>query len=70
MNTNEYAVTGMTCAHCESSVREEVGGVPGVARVEVSARTGTLIVTSSGPIDDMRIIDALGDAGYAAVPVA
>ncbi|MGO1921728.1 MAG: heavy-metal-associated domain-containing protein, partial [Microbacterium sp.] len=30
MSTTEYQVTGMTCGHCEMSVREEVGQVAGV----------------------------------------
>ena len=35
--TTEYQVTGMTCEHCEGSVRAEVSQVPGVTGVEVSA---------------------------------
>ena len=27
--TTEYQVTGMTCGHCEMSVREEVSEIPG-----------------------------------------
>ena len=30
MASNNYQVTGMTCGHCEMSVREEVGEIPGV----------------------------------------
>lgn len=70
MSTVEYTVTGMTCGHCELSVREEVSGVPGVEDVEVSATTGTLIVTSSGPIDDAPVLNAVDEAGYSAVRVS
>jgi copper chaperone CopZ len=70
MSTIEYTVTGMTCGHCELSVREEVSGVPGVEDVEVSATTGTLIVTSTGPIDDAQVLNAVDEAGYSAVRVA
>ncbi|MCH9668649.1 MAG: heavy-metal-associated domain-containing protein [Mycolicibacterium sp.] len=70
MSTNKYVVTGMTCGHCELSVREEVSEVAGVQDVEVSAKTGTLIVTSSGRIDDVPILDAVDEAGYSAVRVA
>ena len=66
MNTVTYAVTGMTCGHCELSVREEVSGVAGVQDVEVSATAGTLIVTSSGPVDDAQILRAVDEAGYSA----
>ncbi len=68
--TTKYAVTGMTCGHCELSVREEVSEVAGVQDVQVSATTGTLIVTSSGPVDDAQILHAVDEAGYSAVRVA
>ncbi len=70
MSTTTYAVTGMTCGHCEVSVREEVSGVAGVEDVEVSATAGTLIVTSSGLVDDAQILRAVDEAGYSAVRVA
>ncbi len=70
VSTKKYAVTGMTCGHCELSVQEEVSEVAGVQDVEVSAKTGTLIVTSSGRIDDAHILDAVDEAGYSAVRVA
>ena len=70
MSTIEYTVTGMTCGHCELSVLEEVSRVPGVEDVEVSATTGTLIVTSSGLIDDAQVLNAVDEAGYTAVRVA
>ena len=52
MTTNEFQVTGMTCGHCEMSIREEVSEVPGVEDIQVSAQTGTLVVTGSGSLDD------------------
>jgi copper chaperone CopZ len=70
MNTRKYAVTGMTCGHCEMSVREEVGELAGVEAVEVSAQTGELIVESSAPIDDRQVLAAVDEAGYSAVRVA
>ena len=70
MSTIKYAVTGMTCVHCELSVREEVSEVAGVQDVEVSATTGTLIVTPNGPVDDVQILHAVDEAGYSAVRVA
>lgn len=70
MSTLTYAVTGMTCGHCEQSVREEVSEVTGVLDVEVSATSGTLLVTSSGPVDDAQILHAVDEAGYSAVRVA
>lgn len=67
MATTEFQVTGMTCGHCELSVREEVGELSGVESIQVSAHTGTLVVTSADPIDDERILAAVVEAGYSAV---
>ncbi|MFZ4893187.1 heavy-metal-associated domain-containing protein [Plantibacter sp. Mn2098] len=67
MTTTEYAVTGMTCAHCERSVTDEVSQIAGVDGIEVSAAAGTLVVTSEAPLDDALVIAAVDEAGYAAV---
>lgn len=70
VNTREYTVSGMTCGHCEQSVREEVGAVAGVQDVEVSVARGTLTVTVGAPVEDAAILAAVDDAGYSAVRVA
>ncbi|GAB3611741.1 heavy-metal-associated domain-containing protein [Humibacter ginsengisoli] len=67
MTTAEYDVTGMTCEHCELSVREEVSEVPGVEDIRVSAQDGRLVVTSSATIDDDAVLSAVREAGYTAV---
>ena len=67
MTTTTYTVTGMTCGHCETSVRGEVSQVPGVTGVEVSVATGRLVVTAEQPVDDAAVIAAVDEAGYAAV---
>lgn len=67
MPTAEYQVTGMTCGHCETSIREEVGEIAGVERIDVSARTGRLVVTATGELDDARVLAAVEEAGYSAV---
>ncbi|MCD2440945.1 heavy-metal-associated domain-containing protein [Agromyces sp. SYSU K20354] len=68
-NTNEYQVTGMTCGHCEMSVREEVGQIAGVEDIKVSAQTGRLVVTGSGAVGDAQVLAAVEEAGYSAVRV-
>ncbi|WP_314428254.1 heavy-metal-associated domain-containing protein [uncultured Microbacterium sp.] len=70
MTKNEFQVTGMTCGHCEMSVREEVSEVPGVEDIQVSAQTGMLVVSGSAPIDDAQILAAVAEAGYSAVRTA
>jgi copper chaperone len=70
MTTSEYLVSGMSCGHCEAAIVGEVGQIPGVDGVDVNARTGRLIVTSSAPIDRNAVLDAVDEAGYEAVLVA
>ncbi len=70
MTTSEYRVDGMSCGHCEAAVKDEVGRLPGVERVDVSADTGRLVVTSSVPIDAATVLGAVDEAGYEAVLVA
>ena len=66
MNTTTYAVTGMTCGHCEGSVRSEVAKLDGVTGIEVSAASGTLVVTSDSALDDAAVLAAVDEAGYSA----
>lgn len=70
MTKNEFQVTGMTCGHCEMSVREEVSEIPGVEDIQVSAQTGKLVVTGSAALDDAQILAAVAEAGYSAVRTA
>ncbi|TYB60288.1 heavy-metal-associated domain-containing protein [Nonomuraea sp. PA05] len=64
MSTTTYTVNGMTCGHCVSSVKEEVGEVAGVTGVEVDLATGLLTVDSDGPVDPAKIVAAVEEAGY------
>ena len=67
MTVNEYQVTGMTCGHCELSIREEVSEISGVEDIQVSAQTGKLVVT--GAVDEAAVLAAVEEAGYSAVRV-
>lgn len=67
MSTNDYQVTGMTCGHCEMSIREEVEQIAGVQDIAVSAQTGKLTVTGADTIDDAQVLAAVEEAGYSAV---
>ncbi|MEU4182846.1 heavy-metal-associated domain-containing protein [Micrococcus luteus] len=69
MASNDYQVAGMTCGHCEMSIREEVSEIPGVQDIQVSAQTGKLNVTAEGEIDDAKVLAAVEEAGYSAVRV-
>ncbi|MGS2647374.1 MULTISPECIES: cation transporter [unclassified Streptosporangium] len=63
MSTTTYTVTGMTCGHCVSSVKEEVGEVPGVTGVDVDLETGRVDV-SGDSFDDAAVRAAVKEAGY------
>ncbi|GAA3187383.1 heavy-metal-associated domain-containing protein [Nonomuraea roseoviolacea] len=62
--TATYTVKGMTCGHCVSSVKEEVGEVPGVTGVEVDLQSGLLTVASEQPVEQSAIVAAVEEAGY------
>lgn len=66
MSTATYSVTGMTCAHCVSSVTEEVSEVPGVTDVAVSLESGTVTVTGDEAVvtDTALVRAAVEEAGY------
>ncbi|MEV6240125.1 heavy metal-associated domain-containing protein [Lentzea sp. NPDC051838] len=59
-----YTVTGMTCGHCVSSVKEELGDVAGVTGVEVVLETGAVTVTSDRELDRTEVVAAVSEAGY------
>ncbi|GAA1586035.1 heavy-metal-associated domain-containing protein [Leucobacter aridicollis] len=69
MHTTEFTVTGMTCGNCENHVRQEVGEVPGVRVLEVSAASGLLRVESEAQLDVAAVIAAVDEAGYEATTV-
>jgi copper chaperone CopZ len=62
--TSTYTVTGMTCGHCVAAVSAEVGAVPGVTSAAVDLESGTLTVTSTGPVGRPEIEAAVTEAGY------
>jgi copper chaperone len=64
MTQTTYAVTGMTCGHCAGSVREELGELPGVRRIDVDLGTGNVRVTSENALDPGRVEQAIRTAGY------
>lgn len=63
MDTAVYVVPGMSCAHCEAAVKEEVSALPGVEGVVVDL--GSKRVEVSGvALDDAAIRAAIEEAGY------
>jgi copper chaperone len=68
--TIEYRVSGMSCGHCEASVRREVAKLNGVEDITVSAATGQLVVTTAAPLSDADVLAAVDEAGYEAARVS
>ncbi|AJE68676.1 heavy-metal-associated domain-containing protein [Corynebacterium glutamicum] len=66
MAIKNYTVEGMTCGHCVSSVKEEVGEVAGVAAVDVTLETGAVQVTGEDFTDE-AVKAAVVEAGYKVV---
>jgi copper chaperone len=64
MTTKTYTVSGMTCGHCVSSVRSEVGKLVGVREVQFDLATGAVTVMSDGPLDASAVAAAVDEAGY------
>jgi copper chaperone len=67
MSEAVYTVRGMTCDHCVSAVRTEVGAVDGVTGVDVDLGSGRVRVTSDQPLDDGAVRAAVEEAGYEVV---
>ena len=60
----EYIVTGMSCAACQSRVEKAVAKLDGVEKVSVSLLTNSMQVT--GTASPEAVINAVTNAGYGA----
>jgi copper chaperone CopZ len=72
MVEQSFLVTGMTCDHCVSAVRDEVTKVYGVIDVQVDLVPGavsTVIVSSEQPVAESSVREAVDEAGYEVVAV-
>jgi copper chaperone len=61
-DTQIFTVTGMTCGHCELSVREEVEELDGVSSATADRASGRLTVV--GDVDPDAVRKAVETAGY------
>jgi copper chaperone CopZ len=62
---SEYTlhVPAMSCASCETMVREAATRLPGVASVDADAETGTVTVTGE-PATRTAAVQAITESGY------
>ena len=68
IGSTTFTVTGMKCDHCRRAVTQEISAVDGVESVDVDLASGTVTVTTAGPVDRADIVAAVDEAGYALVP--
>lgn len=69
MNTT-ITVSGMTCGHCVSSVKEELTEVPGVQSVSVDLNAGGIspvTIESTRELSSEETAAAVQEAGYTIV---
>lgn len=64
MSTLTVTVSGMTCGHCASSVREEVGNIAHVTAVDVELGSGKVTINSDRVIELDAVESAVEEAGY------
>ncbi|MHA2790066.1 heavy-metal-associated domain-containing protein [Corynebacterium sp. S7] len=64
MAVKSYTVEGMTCGHCEASVKEEISEIAGVTAVTADHNTGAVEVTGED-FTDAQVAEAVEEAGYA-----
>ncbi len=68
IGSTTFTVTGMTCAHCQRAVTEEISAVAGVESVTVDLASGSVTVTADRPVDRADIAAAVDEAGYVLLP--
>ena len=64
-STITLSVPGMSCGHCESAVKSEVGKVTGVHSVIVDLDTKDVVVAGEA-LDLDAVVAAVDEAGYEA----
>ena len=63
---NKLTIEGMTCGHCQASVKSALESVPGVTSATVDLGPGSAQV--EGDPDIQKLIRAVEEEGYSARP--
>jgi len=64
VETRTISVTGMSCDHCATAIRTEIGRLAGVTEIDVDVPAGTAHVTGDPLPDDQALRAAVEEAGY------
>ncbi|MGY5079175.1 heavy-metal-associated domain-containing protein [Streptomyces nigrescens] len=62
--TTVYAVAGMTCGHCKTTLTKAIGEIDDVQSVEVDIAAGQVTVTSGDELDYAVLAKVVDEAGY------
>ncbi|MEV4110044.1 heavy metal-associated domain-containing protein [Nonomuraea sp. NPDC049695] len=65
--TLSVAVSGMSCGHCASTIRQQVLPLRGVERVEVDVPGGRVTVSGGPLLQESQVREAIAEAGYQVV---
>ncbi len=60
----KIAVNGMMCGHCEAHVKKALEGIAGIEEAIASHEENTVVITTSGNVDEALIKAAVVEAGY------
>ncbi len=62
----ELKVTGMTCGHCEMTVKKVLESINGVKKAKVNRNKSNALVTfkNNNEVDVNELIKAVSDSGY------
>jgi copper ion binding protein len=64
MTVETYRTPDVSCQHCVNAITEEVGKIPGVARVDVDLGAKLVTVEHDGSVDDAQLRAGIEEAGY------
>jgi copper chaperone len=68
METKTFEVPNISCGHCVMTIKNEVGELEGVSKVEASQETRLVTVEWNPPATWNRIKDLLVEINYAPAP--
>jgi len=65
MDEFKFKVSGMSCGHCQMTVKKALEQVPGVSKAEVDLKNGTAAVEAeSGRVHLDQLLQAVEAAGF------
>lgn len=64
VETRSIAVNGMSCDHCASAVRAELGKLHGVTGIDVDVSAGKVRISAEHVPGDAVLREAIEEAGY------